>query len=156
MSTPPRDAATTLIARVRALRVAIDLAYITEVMRPLPVSPVGQMPSFVAGVAIVRGAPTIVVDAGALLAEAEAPAWTRFIALRTSSGPVALAVEGVVGVRALDRGGLRELPPLLAMVRTETIAAIGVRERELLVVLDAARVVPPSAWATLRGMEAQA
>lgn len=156
MSTPTRDTAMTLVCRVRELRVAIDLAYVSEIMRPLSVRPLSEMPAFVAGIAVVRGVPTVVVDAGALLADSGAHAWTRFVALRTSAGPVALAVEGVIGVRALEAVDLRDLPPLLSLTRKETVAAIGVRDRELLVVLDAARVVPQSLWASLREAEARA
>lgn len=155
MSTASRDAPMTLVCRVRDLRVAIDLAYISEIMRPLPVSPLADMPAFVAGIAVIRGAPTVVVDAGALLVDAGERQWTRFVALRTSGGPVALAVEEVLGVRALDVVGLRALPALLSLVRTETVAAIGIRDRELLVLLDAARIVPESLLASLHATEAR-
>jgi purine-binding chemotaxis protein CheW len=151
-----RDIPLTLVCRVRDLRVAIDLAFISETMRPLSVSAVAGMPSFVAGLAVVRGVPTVVVDAGALLASAGAPAWTRFVALRSTAGPVVLAVEAVVGVRALDVASLRALPPLLGLAHTETVAAIGVRDRELLVLLDAARVVPDAVWTALERVGAPA
>ena len=132
MAIPSRDTATTLVCRVRELRVAIDLAYVSEIMRPLQVRPLADMPAFVAGIAVVRGVPTVVVDAGALLADTGARAWTRFVALRTAGGPVARPDEEVGGLRAMGAVDLREL----------------------VVVLDAARVVPQSLWASLRATEA--
>lgn len=151
-----RETPSALVCTVRDLRVAIDLAYVVEIMRPLPIRPLTAMPAFVVGVAIVRGVTTVVVDGGTLLVDPGTRAWTRFVALRTPGGPIALAVEGVVGVRTLDALGMRELPPLLSVVHADTVAAIGVRERELLVVLDAARIVPASTWAAIHEAEARA
>ena len=53
------------------------------------------------------------------------------------------------GVHALDVPSLRALPSLLTLAHTETVAAIGVRDRELLVLLDAARIVPDAVWTAL-------
>jgi purine-binding chemotaxis protein CheW len=62
----------TLLCRVRERLCALPLAHVVETMRPLPIEPLGGMPGFVQGIAIIRGAPVPVVDAGALLGSAGA------------------------------------------------------------------------------------
>jgi chemotaxis signal transduction protein len=53
---------------------------------------------------------------------------------------MALAVDSVVGVRPIRAGALHALPPLLR--DSAVIAAIGVLDAQLLVVLQASRLLP--------------
>ena len=66
---------------------------------------------------------------------------TRFVTVRSGASAVALRVDAVVGVAALP-GGLTDLPPLF---RDDDgpIAALGDRDRALLLVLRTTRLVPP-------------
>ena len=113
-------------------------------MRPLPVAPLGDAPAFVRGLAIVRGAPAIVVDAARLLGVAGGQA-TRFVIVRAGGDRrVALAVEAVLDVRPFAGDELAALP---ALVRADAIAQIGAADAGLVVVLEAARAVPDDVWA---------
>jgi purine-binding chemotaxis protein CheW len=141
-------ALTVLICRVKSRLCALPVDRVAETMRPLPVEPVAGAPRFVRGVAIVRGEPVAVVDAALLLCDAEAqPA--RFVVVRAGVKRVALAVDSVVGIRALPPGSLRDCPPLLGEIAGEVVSAIGASDDQLLVVLQSARLVPESVWATL-------
>jgi purine-binding chemotaxis protein CheW len=63
------------------------------------------------------------------------------VLLRTGQRRVALAVESVVGVRSLSEDSLSDLPPLLASADSGVVAAIGAHDRDLLLVLEAARII---------------
>jgi purine-binding chemotaxis protein CheW len=114
-------------------------------MRPLPIEPLASAPAFVLGVAIVRGEPVPVVDVGALLGSSEATRPTRFVTLSIDGRSVALALEGVVGVRALPLEAMGALPPLLRDVHGDAVAALGTLDSKLLLTLRAARLVPEGA-----------
>jgi purine-binding chemotaxis protein CheW len=139
-----------LLFRVCARLCALPLAHVVETMRPLPIEPMTGAPSCVRGLAIVRGAPLPVVDLAELLHEEARPASdrppessARFVTVKVAGRAIALAVDAVVGVRALARERFGDLPPLLENVRTEGIASIGILDAELLLVLRSARLVPP-------------
>ena len=104
-------------------------------MRPLPIDALASMPAFVLGVSIIRGQATPVVDT-AMLVGTTARGRSRFVTLRVGSRRVALVVDAVVDVRALPSG---QLPPLVAAA--DAVSSLAVLDRELLVVLDAARVI---------------
>jgi purine-binding chemotaxis protein CheW len=136
-----------LICVAGELRCALPLAQVIETMRPLPIEPLSSVPGFVRGVSVIRGAPVPVVDLGLLLGGVSHA--TRFITLSLSSDGrvVALAVEGILGVR--DVPALAELPPLLRDADTAAVAAIGTLDAALLVLLKVARVLSEEVWSAL-------
>jgi purine-binding chemotaxis protein CheW len=79
----------------------------------------------------------------------EPPQPARFVSLAVDGRTVALAVEGVVGIRELPTEGLGNLPPLLRDVGPEVVSAIGVLDAAFLVVLQVARILPDSTWNAL-------
>jgi purine-binding chemotaxis protein CheW len=123
---------------------AVPLNYITEVMRPLPVEPLAGAPAGVSGVAVVRGRVTPVVDLGILFGTGagERTGLARLVALRVGERAVALLVDSVQAIRTLARGELESLPPLWQGAHPPAVAALGVVDRELLVVLEATRLLP--------------
>jgi purine-binding chemotaxis protein CheW len=127
---------------VRGVRCALPLEHVIETMRPLPLEALGSAPTFVRGVAVIRGTPVPVVDVGALLGTAEGERPARFVTLSIHGRLIALAVEGVVGVRTLPADVLGALPPLLRGVGSDAVAALGTLDSALLLTLRAARLVP--------------
>lgn len=73
----------------------------------------------------------------------------RFVSLRLGERMAALAVDEVLGVRALPAALLDETPPLLDGGDDAQLAAIGARDAALLLVLRAARAVPEAVWQAL-------
>ncbi|HEY8551618.1 MAG TPA: chemotaxis protein CheW [Vicinamibacterales bacterium] len=134
-----------LVVRVGAQLCALPLQHVAETFRPQPARPVAGAPPFVSGVALIRGQAVPVVAAGDLLGVPSSPP-TRFVSLRVDDRLVALAVDRVVGVRSLP--DLARLPPLLTGAAREAVSAVATLDSELLVVLDAARLVPPDVWAS--------
>lgn len=130
-----------LIARVGTLACALPVEHVVETMRPLPIEPLGHDADYVRGVAVIRGAPTLVIDAARLFGTS-AGARSRFVVVRAGARTVALIVDEVSEVRALAGDELGALPPLAREAGSGTIQAIGARDRELVVVLEAARLVP--------------
>jgi len=141
-----------LLCRVHAAVCALPLGQVIETLRPLPLEPLAGAPSFVCGVSVLRGVPVPVVDLGLLLAAEQVRA-TRFVALRAGAHTVAVAVEAVLGVRALERGNEGALPPLLRDAASHVIRALRSLDRELLLVLDSGRLVPDELLAGLESPE---
>lgn len=161
------EEALSLVCRLDGRLCALPLAQVVETMRPMRVEPVAGAPSFLRGVAIIRGAPMPVVDAAALVTGAalvsgaappgHAANTARFVTLRVDGRAagrcVALAVDEVVGVRSLPAGSARDLPPLLRGGQAESISSLGALDSELLVVLESARLLPEAVWRSLAGEE---
>ncbi|HEY2900357.1 MAG TPA: chemotaxis protein CheW [Polyangia bacterium] len=138
-----------LLCRLASGLCALPLDCVIETMRPLPVARVDHAPPFVLGLAVVRGEAIPVIDGARLLGAGPASLARRFVTLKVGSRRVALAVDDVVGLRDLAALSLGALPPLLAQVETDAVAAIGSLDQQLLLVLGGARAVPASAWAAL-------
>lgn len=134
-----------LLCRIGNQSCALPLTHVVETMRPLPVRPLPGMPSFVAGLSLVRGSPLPVVDAGVLIGQPGMP-WSRFVTLRVDARQVVLAVQEVVGTRVMDADSFHGLPPLLGGTHGEIVSAIGALDTEFLWLLDAARLVPTDVW----------
>jgi chemotaxis signal transduction protein len=60
-----------------------------------------------------------------------------------------LAVESVVGIVNLSDSAFGNLPALLQSGKTEFIRALGTLDREFLVTLNTALMVPESVWLEL-------
>ena len=135
-----------LLCRAGSAIVATALASVRETMRPLPLTPLADLPSFVLGLAIVRGAPTPVVDVGALLAPRERGEPTRFVTVQAGKRLAALAFESVIGVRELSAALLAEGRALVGELAGERLTAVGALDGALLLVLEAARVLPEDVW----------
>jgi purine-binding chemotaxis protein CheW len=138
-----------LLARVGLRLYALPLAGVVECFRPLPVEAVTGAPPFLLGLSVVRGEPVPVVDLGSLLGSGDGGQPSRYVLLRIGERRVALAVGDVVGVRELDADMLRDLPPLLQRAGAEAVTKIGVRDDQLLLLLQLARVVPDELWQAL-------
>ncbi len=111
-------------------------------MRPLPLEAFPNAPPFVAGLTVIRGAPTPVVDMRALMGEPRGRAH-RFVTVRINERVVALAFDGVLGIHSLAARDVTGLPPLLKGVAGETLSAVSARDTGLLLFFEASRIFPP-------------
>lgn len=148
MPSPERNPA--LIVTVGRRAYAIGLQHVAETMRPLAIEAIAGMPEFVRGVSVIRGTPMPVVDLQVLLKTGEhSAAYGRFVTVKVGERRVALAVDGVVGVRHLDPAQMGELPPLLQDIDANLVEAIGTCDAQFLMVLRTAHLVPDDVWTTL-------
>lgn len=129
-----------LVLVAGARRCALPLAAVRETMRPLPAVPVAGAPAFVLGAAVIRGEPTPVVDLAALLGD-HAAGITRYVTVEAGGRTIALAVDAVGGVEAVDRGALAELPPLLGGAG-DAVVALGAVDGALLALLETSALLP--------------
>ena len=141
-----------LLCRVGGMLCALALEHVEETMRPLPVEPLAGVPSFIQGLAVVRGIPTPVVDTALLLGGAASHPRqpTRFVTVKAGTRRVALAVDTVVGVVAIPSSSVDALPPLFENAGLTAIDTIGVLDAELLLVLHHTRLVPDEAWEAIQ------
>jgi purine-binding chemotaxis protein CheW len=137
-----------LICETGGRLIALPLAGVAEIMRPLPIELFPGTPGFIPGVATVRGTVVPVVDVGLLLGLGESQP-TRFVTLTLDGRLVALAVDAVIGIQTLDPGTLHDLPPLLQSAGHDTLSAVGTLDAGLLLALDDAHLVPDSVWELL-------
>lgn len=133
-----------LLFRAGTRLCAVPLACVAETMRVLPIEQLADAAGFVAGVSIVRGEPMPVVDVGALFDEPTREN-RRFVTIDVGGRLVALAVGQVLGVGAIADDLLESLPPLLRDATRDVVRAIGVLDGELLLRLEASRLVPEAA-----------
>jgi purine-binding chemotaxis protein CheW len=152
VAVPEQDqpqAGTCLVFKVESVACALPIAAVVETMRPLPLQRVESAPPIVAGLAMIRGTPTPVIDTARLLGTAAATETGRFITVAVGNRQVALAVTSVVGLRAVTAAELGALPPLLAGAETGAVSAIGTLDRELLLLLRGVRLVPETVFAAI-------
>jgi len=159
------DGGASKLARLLTCRVgpkicALQLDHVVETFRPLPVEQLPNLPPFVRGISMVRGQPTPVLDARALLGSDDGAPPGRCVSLRWQARGVrraiALAVDAVLGVIELDGGQLGELPPLLRSASGQALGAIGAVDSDLLLLLQHTRVVPYALWRALEAREVEA
>jgi purine-binding chemotaxis protein CheW len=136
-----------LLTRVGARLCALPLDNVVETLRLLPIEPLERAPAFILGLCILRGGPVPVVDLGQLFGERPGSP-RRLVAIRVGGRLAALAVDDVLGLRAIPGG---DLPPLLQDAAGEVVSAIATLDAELLLVLDTTRVVSE---AMLEGLDA--
>jgi purine-binding chemotaxis protein CheW len=152
-----------LLCRVGSRIVALDVRDVWETMRPLPIEPLTGAPTFVLGLAIVRGFPIPVVDADRLLGSSVSssatpisPSPARFVSLKLGVRGAALAVDAVLEIRALPTGMLANIPPLLGEAGADVVSVIGALDATLLLVLETARLVPDSVWNAIKLLKGSA
>ena len=139
MAEPSRDV---LLVRSGARLCALPVADVVETMRRLQVAPLAGTPSFVDGVAVVRGEPAPVVNLDRILGGGGgdvAGRAARFVRVRCGARAALLAVDEVLGVRALSVEGA---PPLLSAAAHAAVEAVAAADGSLLVLLRSARLVP--------------
>jgi len=137
-----------LIVRAGTRRCAIALADVGETMRPQPITTLPGVPSTVLGSAVIRGGVVPVVHAGALLGESLTKP-SRFVTIKVERRSVALAVDDVIGLRQTATALEAAMPPLLVGAEAHAVSALGVADRELVLVLEGIRLVPQDIWSAI-------
>jgi purine-binding chemotaxis protein CheW len=147
-----------LLCRIGSRIGAVALKDVRETMRPLPIEPLMGTPRFILGVAIIRGFATPVVDAAQLVGPptsqsvpSTSASAARFVSLKIGERTAALAVDAVLDVRSLPAETLSNIPPRLLGEDVQLVSVIGALDAKLLLVLEAARLVPDSVWSAIMG-----
>jgi purine-binding chemotaxis protein CheW len=146
-----------LICRSDDKLCALPLGHVVETMRALPIEALPAVPEFVLGASIVRDEVMPVVDAATLLGadgKKRKVMATQFVTLKLDAGQqserhIALAVDAVLGVRALARDTSSDIAPLLTGAQQRLIDAVSVLDSQLLLVLQAAQLISDNVWQRL-------
>jgi purine-binding chemotaxis protein CheW len=149
MTSAPEASVSLLTMQAGAHVVGVPAAQVRETMRPLPLEPLTGAPPYVLGLAVIRGKATPVIDVAALLSgEPAAPPLHagRFVTLRVAVRAIALSVDAIIALQAPGRAAFEALPPLWRGSRPPAVAELATVDRELLLVLETARLLP-DAWA---------
>jgi purine-binding chemotaxis protein CheW len=139
-----------LVFRAGALLAALPLDDVVETMRPLPVRPLAGTQPFVLGLTILRGQPAPVVDV-ALLLSGDTAAASRFVAVTTPRGPVALATGDVIGLRDTAGDAVQQHTGLLGPAPARLVDAVGSLDGEPLFRLRSLAMVPDEVWVAVAG-----
>lgn len=143
-----------LLVTVAGRLCGLPVEHVRETMRPLPLETLSHAPRFVAGVSIVRGEPTPVVDLALLFDDGKASKPTRLVTLRLNeSRCVGVLVERVLRVHYLEHEESATLPRLLDAAATELVQKLSELDGELLWVLQAGPHLPDSVWNALASHE---
>lgn len=134
-----------LFCRVRRRLCALPVDCVSEVMRALPISNLEGAPAVVLGLAVIRGAPVPVVDAGSMLGAGRSRNG-YFVSAGPPERRFALVVDGVLGLRALAPTDGDAGLPLLEAAGADVVSSVRALGEEILFVLRATRIVPPATW----------
>jgi len=134
-----------LFCRVRRRLCALPVSCVSEVMRALPISDLQGAPPVVLGLAVIRGAPVPVVDAGSMLGAGRSRNG-YFVSAGSPQGRFALAVDSVLGLQALGPEGGDVGLPFLDAAGAGVVSSVRALGEEILFVLRATRIVPPTTW----------
>lgn len=137
-----------LVCRVGSSLCGLPLEHVVETMRPLSPEPVPRMPPFVRGVSVIRGRPLPVLDARALLGARSDASAGRSVTVKVGERQLALLVDQVLGIHALDAAQSSQLPPVLGDAG-DSLEALGMLDAELLLVLQSARLLSEEQFALL-------
>lgn len=142
------ESQTLLMLQAGSLRCALPLPCVVETLRPLGTQQLANAPEFVLGVCVIRGEVLPVVDLARLL-NAATTGHTRWVVVRTGDRAAALAVDSVLGFRSAGPEMLAGVPALLSNAHPDIITMLGVLDRQLLLMLETAHLVPEDVWASL-------
>jgi len=148
-----------LVYRAGAKLCGLPLEQLLESMRPLPTEPLAGLPDFVLGLALIRGRPTPVLDGRRLVGSPSEQAPERYLTLELGAATkriVALAVDAVVGVRALPRALFGDLPSLLRTPIGDVVRAVAPLDADLVLLLERTRLVSEDLWQRLEQERASA
>jgi purine-binding chemotaxis protein CheW len=138
-----------LVCRAGVHFCAFGLESVAETMRPLPVQRLSHTPAFVAGLSIIRGEPVPVVDLAVLLGEPSGPA-ARLVTVKAGSGVIGVLVHAVIGIRTIRAQAVRDLPSVAQGAEDKAIAAVGLLDAELLLVLRSSYLISETLAQELR------
>jgi purine-binding chemotaxis protein CheW len=137
-----------LLFRAAGRAYALPVAHVIETMRALPLEKIAGAVEPILGMSIIRGAPTPVIDGGVAFAHSPSTA-ARLVTLRVGDRTVAIAVDEVIGVRALNHEAMQFTPRVLHGAAGGALDRVGTLDGELLLVLEATRIVSTELLETL-------
>jgi len=137
------DAMQIVTFRIGADLFAADVRAVERVLRYQPATPIPEVPTWVAGVLEYQKRIVPVIDLRVRFETAGASPTndTRIIVFNTNAGWTAGVVDAVLDVSAIERNRLETPPPLLNGLSAEYLHGIVRRDGQLVLLLNANRVL---------------
>jgi purine-binding chemotaxis protein CheW len=146
------DTAQIVTFQVGSEEYGLDINAITEVIRPLKITPLPRMPEFVEGVVNLRGVIIPIVDLRKRFALAEIPNETRKMRMLITKGAVptvnrrgkellGLVVDGVQEVLRVPRKEIAPPPGAATGEKADFISGMGKVGERLIIIVDIARIL---------------
>jgi len=150
------------IAQIVTFRIAQDLfaadvRAVERVLRYTPATPVRNVPGWITGVIEYRKRVVPVIDFRVRfeLAPATTTNDTRVLVFNAAGSWVAGVVDAVLDVSVVDRARLEPPPPLFRGLAGEYLRGIVRRDTQLVMLLDADRILSATERLALEGLEEQ-
>jgi purine-binding chemotaxis protein CheW len=130
---------------------ALPVEHVDETMRPMPIEALPDVPTFVRGLAIVRGRPTPIVDLRTLLGDDEHEDPTRLVTLRINgTRHVGVLVDEVLGIREKRTLHTEDMPSLLQDAAADIVQELARLDGRLLTILRTGSLIPEEVWLLAR------
>ena len=129
----------------------IGIAQVQEIIRPVGITRIPGMPTFVEGVINLRGKIIPIIDLRDRfgLTKKEDDANTRVVVAEVSSQTVGLVVDSVSEVLRLANDAIDPLPPTITDIDAEYLKGVGKMDRRLIILLDLDKVLTDLEKSTL-------
>lgn len=134
-----------LVFRLNTVVCAIPLKHVSEVMRPLPLDKFASLPHFYAGVSVIRGIPTPVLDLKKTLGvdDEETPSRReRFVLVDSEKQKIACLVDEVLGIEDIDPQFITKTLGFFQKANRDLITGMGTLDQKLLLVLESLVTLP--------------
>lgn len=136
--------------RVGEQECGLDITSVSEVIRPLKITPLPRMPRFIEGVINLRGIIIPVVDLRKRFVVGNPGADTRKVRMMITRGAIretgggdllALIVDGADEVITVPKKDIAPPPEAARGAQTDFIGGVGKTEDRLIIILDIAKVL---------------
>lgn len=125
-----------LAFRIGQTTLGLDIGAAVEVMTPIGVKSVPDMPEYIPGVMRIRGEIIPLVDMRVRLSVEPRPSKERAIIVRSIAGKVGLLVDEVFGIIKFDSGKFRKPPVMFLGLRKKYLAGLYGMGDDVIAVLD--------------------
>jgi|WetSurMetagenome_2_1015567.scaffolds.fasta_scaffold258299_2 purine-binding chemotaxis protein CheW len=132
----------------------VGIAQVQEIIRPVGITRIPGMPSFIEGVINLRGKIIPIIDLRDRfgLVKKDDDANTRVVVAEVSSQTVGLVVDSVSEVLRLQNDSIDPLPPTITNIDGEYLKGVGKLDRRLIILLDLEKVLTDLEKTTLEKM----
>ncbi|MFC1769532.1 chemotaxis protein CheW [Nitrospirota bacterium] len=130
-----------LIFRIWETRFAVDVGKVVEVMNPVGLDPIPEMPDFVVGLKDVRGEMIPIVDMRDRMGVAPSTKRDRMFTINVDGDKVGLIVDDVLGVQLIDTDDVRRPPVLFRGLKKKFMEGLCGQKDEVIVLLNIEKIL---------------
>ncbi|MBS1707954.1 MAG: purine-binding chemotaxis protein CheW [Armatimonadetes bacterium] len=134
----------------------IPIDAVERIMADQKPTRIPRTPAMLLGVFDLRGEAVAAVDLRLRFDFPERPGTANFIVVTSERGRVALRVDKVDGIMALEEGSIEDSPEMLRTKDDDFMSGVAKNGEELIVLLEPDNVIPKSMRKTILKVEAAA